>query len=293
MPSAAPPAPVPIIAGARDLLARYDLVISDVWGVVHNGVRAYEPACAALVRYRRAGGRVVLLSNAPGPAETVSRLLDQKGVPRDAWDALVTSGDITRAHLAEAGYARIHHVGPDRDLSLFDTVAARRVGLAEAEAMVVTGLVDDANEEVAHYRPLLEQARQAGLPFVCANPDLVVEVAGRLYLCAGSLAALYEELGGDVLWAGKPFPVAYETAAAAAGRVMGRTPGKARTLAIGDAVRTDLAGAAGFGVDALFIGHGIHRDEIMPAGVLDRDRMDALLARAARPPVAAMAALAW
>lgn len=281
-------APVPVIEGAADLLDAYEVVFSDVWGVLHNGVRAYPEAGEALAGFRAGGGVVVLISNAPAPASGVADLLDGLGVRRDAWDAMITSGDLTRAYLADRQLQRVHHIGPARDLTVFAGLDVERVGLAEASAVVCTGVVDDARETGENYRPILREARERGLPLVCGNPDLVVEVGGVLLPCAGAIAAVYEEMGGDVYWAGKPHRPAYESAERLSEVIRGRPVERARILAIGDAVRTDLAGASGYGVDSLFIAHGIHRDELMPAGRLEESRLGRLLSPAGHRPVAAM-----
>jgi HAD superfamily hydrolase (TIGR01459 family) len=278
---------------AGPLLAAYDVVFCDVWGVIHNGKTAYTAACGALQRFRESGGTVILVSNAPTPQDTVMRLLDEKGVPRAAWDGLVTSGDITRSHLRERGDRSVHHIGPARDLSLFEALDVKRVSLEQASVVVVTGLVDDFKELPESYRPLLQRIQALGLPMVCANPDLVVDVGGRLYPCAGAIAAIYEELGGSVYWAGKPYPVAYTTAAEMARRLRGEKVARARILAIGDAVRTDLEGARQFGIDSLFVAGGVHRAQLMPVGYLEPKRLEKLLAAPAPWPVAVMEELAW
>jgi len=284
----------PIIAHAGDMLARYDVIYCDVWGVVHNGFRAYKHACEALEEFRRRGGTVILVSNAPLPRDRVAEMLDGKGVPRSAWDAIVSSGDIALTHVAEQGYERVHCVGPrDRDATFFRRLTARATILGEAEAIVCTGLEDDANETPQQYLPLLAAALPAGLPFVCANPDLVVDVGGRLYPCAGSIAILYEQMGGQVFWAGKPHPSAYGTAHRIAEKLRGAPVRPERVLAIGDAVRTDLAAAAGAGVAALFITSGIHRDELMSGNTIDAQRLAALFAGDVPQPLAAMSFLHW
>jgi HAD superfamily hydrolase (TIGR01459 family) len=286
--------PVPLIESAGDLLARYEVLFCDVWGVVHDGVRAYPGANDALPRFRAGGGRVVLVSNAPLPSERVAALLDEKGVAREAWDAIVCSGDLALQHCAREGIGRVHHVGPPRDLPLFAGGALERAALDDAEALLVTGLVDDVNETAEDYRPMLERALARGLALVCANPDLVVEVGGKSYLCAGAIAALYETMGGPVVWAGKPRPMAYDAAFAAAERLAGRPVPRGRVLAVGDALRTDLAGAAAAGVDALFIAGGIHREAVTVDGRVDAARLDALLAAPeAATTVAAAAGLMW
>ena len=284
---------VPILDGAGQLLTAYDVVFCDVWGVLHNGITPYAEAGDALARFRAAGGTVVLVSNSPSPSSSVAKLIDQIGVRRDARDAAITSGDLTPTHLTELGYRRIHHIGPDRDLGVFRGLDLERVDLARAVAIVCTGVVDDQRETGETYRPLLSDALARSLPLVCGNPDLIVEVGGHLYPCAGAVAALYESMGGSVYWAGKPHAPAYEGAHRLAEAARGSAVERTRILAIGDAVRTDLAGAAGYGVDGLLIGHGIHREELMPSGGIEADRLAALLATSPHRPVAAMPALAW
>jgi HAD superfamily hydrolase (TIGR01459 family) len=289
-----PPTPA-IIANGGPLLQRYHVVFCDVWGVLHNGRQAHAAAGEALARFRGGGGTVVLVSNAPVPADGVERVLDRTGVRRDAWDAIVASGEIALAHIAERGYRRLHRVGPaKRDSRLFQRLPEPPAALAEADAIVCTGLVDDATETVETYRPLIEEGVARALPFVCANPDLVVDVGERRFLCAGSIAAEYERHGGAVFWAGKPHPAAFGTALRRATELRGAEPEPARILAIGDALRTDLAAAVGMGVDALFIGGGLHSDEVMANGAIEADRLAALFAQDGAPPArAAMAQLQW
>jgi HAD superfamily hydrolase (TIGR01459 family) len=285
----------PIIANAGPLLDRYDAVFCDVWGVMHNGREAHAEAGAALARFRVGGGTVVLVSNAPVPADGVERVLERTGVRRDAWDAIVSSGDIALRHIAEKGYRRLHRIGPARrDSRLFQRLPGTGVPLAEAEAIVCTGLADDANETVESYRSLIEEGVARALPFVCANPDLVVDVGGKRYLCAGSIAVEYERCGGPVFWAGKPHPSAFDTALRRTGELRRAEPPRHRILAVGDAVRTDLAAAQGLGVDALFIAAGIHWDEVAAGGQIDAARLAALFEPPGTPPaVAAMMQLRW
>lgn len=277
------------LAGLAALAGRYDVILSDVWGVIHNGVNAWESATQALTRYREAGGTVVLVSNAPRPAEGVVPQLDQIGVPRSAWDALITSGDMTAAEILRRGVTRIHHIGPARDNNLFDAV--ERVGVEEAELAIVTGLDDDEVEGPEDYRERLEAVRARDLDLVCANPDRVVERGDRLIWCAGALADLYAELGGRVLFMGKPYEPIYAAALALGETVRRAKVPRERVLALGDSVRTDLAGANTFGVDCLFLTGGIHGAEIGHPPV--PDRFDALLAEAERHPIGWSHRLAW
>ena len=257
----------PIIANAGPLLSRYDATFCDVWGVVHNGHRAYAQAGEALARFRAGGGTAILVSNAPIPASGVERVLEKTGVRRDAWDAIVSSGDIALEHIGAKGYRRLHWVGPsERDYALYVRLPGPEFPLVEAEAIVCTGLRNDRTETVEDYRALIEQGVALQLPFVCANPDLVVDVGKRRLTCAGAIAAEYERLGGQVFWAGKPHPAAYRTALQRAGELRGRPPDLDRILAIGDAVRTDLAAAQGLGIDGLFVAAGIHSDAVLTEG---------------------------
>lgn len=282
-----------IIVRAGELLSGYDVLVSDVWGVVHDGARAYEGAGDAFARFRERGGTVLLLSNAPMPSDWVARVLDEKGVRRDSWDAIVSSGDITLTHLAERGYQRILHIGTERDMPLIEAMAAARAPFEDAEAIVCTGLEDDRNETAETYRPLLVRALARRLPFVCANPDLVVDVGGDLLPCAGIVAELYERIGGEVYWAGKPHAPAYDMAMQTIARLRGRALPRSRILAIGDAVRTDLAGAAAAGLASLFIAQGIHRDEVLREGRIDPPSLSALLEGQRTAPLAAMVGVQW
>ncbi len=283
----------PVLERTRELLTRYELLVADIWGVMHDGRQAYPSTGDAFARFRAQGGTVVLLSNAPMPSAWVARVLDEKGVRRDAWDAIVSSGDIALAHISAQRYDRVHHVGPDRDLPLLEAMPSKRVVIEEAQALVCTGLVDDRRETAETYRPLLVRALEFRLPLVCANPDLVVDVGGELLPCAGVLGALYEEMGGAVYWAGKPHAPAYIRTAQVAAHLRGGEVARSAMLAIGDAVRTDIAGAGRFGIDSLFIAQGIHRDEVIVAGAIEPRALAALLAGQARPPVAATIAVEW
>jgi HAD superfamily hydrolase (TIGR01459 family) len=286
--------PPPVLEHARDLLSRYDVLLCDVWGVVHNGHRAFPAACEALANFRDEGGTVILLTNAPQPAERVARILDDKLVPTSSWDAIVSSGDVALEHVRQRGYQRIHHIGPvPRSRPLMSHLPGLTGSLEEADAIVCSGLVDDSRETAEDYRRVLLRAHALGLPLVCANPDLVVDVGGTLLPCAGALGALYEEIGGEVYWAGKPHAPVYEGALRRAAELRGRDVARTRVLAIGDALRTDLAGAANAGFDALFIASGIHRHETMSGDSVEPRLLAGLFDASAPPAVAAMSGLAW
>ena len=283
-----------ILTEARELLQRYDVLLCDIWGVVHDGKVAFNAANDALTRFREGGGSVVLVSNAPSPSEAVARVLDEKAVVRSAWDRIVSSGDLALAHIRSKGYRHLHHIGPvRRDRAFFEALPGPSTAIDAADAIACTGLVDDRREKATDYMPILEAARRRKLPFVCANPDLHVHVGADLLECAGAIATLYAGLGGDVIWAGKPHPVADARALDVASDLRGAPIPRRRVLAIGDSVRTDLAAAAGAGVDALFIASGIHRDEIMDGAEIAPARLVELLSGDAPPVVAAAAALRW
>jgi HAD superfamily hydrolase (TIGR01459 family) len=288
------PLPPPILDSAGPLLGRYDVLYCDVWGVLHDGHRAFADACEALLRFRQGGGTVILVSNAPVPKERVAAMLDLRAVPREGWDDIVASGEIALTHIAEKGYTRLFAIGPaERDAATFARLPARPVALDQAQAILCTGLNDDRTETADDYREVLERARALRLPLVCANPDLVVDVGGRQFICAGAVADLYERMDGEVFWAGKPHANAYEAAKAAAEAIRGAPVERARVLAIGDSLRTDLKGAEAAGIDAIFVASGIHRDETMGTGELSPDRLAVLFAPPAPPALAVMGKLVW
>lgn len=255
-----------LVSGLADIAADYDAILCDVWGVIHNGQRPHDAACAALARFRHERGLVILVSNSPRPVEGIPPQLAGIGVPEDAWDAIVTSGDATRMMVREGGYgSRCFHLGPERDHLLFDTMDVVRSNDPEADAdfIICTGPWDDETETAEDYRTLFTQLAARKLPMICANPDLVVERGDRLITCAGSLAALYGELGGRVDYAGKPHPPIYRLAREMLATLDLSLPdGKwDRVLFIGDGLPTDIPGAKAQGLDALFITAGIHAAE--------------------------------
>jgi HAD superfamily hydrolase (TIGR01459 family) len=288
------PSAPPVLSHAAALLARYDVIFCDVWGVVHNGITAFEGACEALEKFRTGGGTVILVSNAPVPKRRVADMLDSRHVPRTAWDDIVSSGDIALAHVDERGFKRLYCIGPqDRDQALFSALKTRAVPLAEAEAIICTGLNDDRHEKPDDYRGLLAEALAHRLPFVCANPDFVVDVGGTLLYCAGAIADVYTQMGGAVFWAGKPHLNAYETAHRKAESLRDTNVPREKILVIGDSLRTDMKGAETFGCDALFIASGIHRHETMDEINLSPKRLQDLFVPGSPPAIAAMAELAW
>src|SRR6266568_4433617 len=245
------------------LAGDYDVVLCDVWGVVHNGVIASTEACDALARFRKHGGTVVLITNAPRPGAAVARLtLDRLDVPRAAYDGIVSSGDVTHALIAARAGARVFHIGPERDLGLFDGLDAPIAPLEDADYTVCSGLIDDTVETPQDYQDLIARMRARALAMICANPDVVVERGDQLVYCAGAIADLYAAAGGEVVFAGKPYRPIYEQALALAQAARGKPVVHDRVLAIGDSVRTDVKGAAAFGIDCLFVIAGIHAEEL-------------------------------
>jgi len=270
--------PLPIISGLSELSSGYDAVLSDVWGVIHNGVSAFPEAVDALVSYRKAGGRVVLITNAPRPSPPIVAMLDRLGVPRDAYDAIVSSGDATRAMISKYRGKAIHHVGPPtEDDALYEGFDLRRTGAEEAEVVVVTDLdTDDDTPEM--YRERAKLWLQRRLPMICANPDRVVEHGDKIIYCGGALGDLYAAMGGMVLMAGKPYQPIYEEAYRLSEEAAGQSLDKSRVLAIGDSVRTDATGAAQFGIDILFITGSIHAAELDAFGKPDPQAIADLIA---------------
>jgi HAD superfamily hydrolase (TIGR01459 family) len=286
------PAPPQIVAGLSDLASSYPAVICDVWGVVHNGRRAFAPACDALERCREAGGRVVLLSNSPRPRGAFIRQLRQLGVPDGAGDAVVTSGDATRRLLAERAPGPALAVGPPRDAPIYEGLDLAFAERAEDAAFIsCTGLYDDEHEGPEDYRALFAPAVARGLELICANPDRVVQRGEEMVPCAGALADLYEAMGGKVLMAGKPYAPLYDLARRELAAALGREPRTPELLAIGDGLPTDVAGANAQGIDCLFVLGGIHAAEL--GGALTPQRAQRLLAEANAHARYAMADLVW
>ncbi|MDR3422140.1 MAG: TIGR01459 family HAD-type hydrolase [Xanthobacteraceae bacterium] len=276
------------------LAAGYDVLLCDVWGVVHNGLVAFAPACAALTGFRAGGGTVILITNAPRPGASVQWILDRLRVPRDAYDAIVSSGDVTRGIVEERLGESVFHLGPPRDLPIFSGLPVHFAPAETADYVVCSGLFDDTRETPENYRALLAALRARALLMVCANPDIVVERGEDLVYCAGALADAYAGLGGEVLYCGKPHAPIYEAALGkAAAFCGGEMPSLRRVLAIGDSVRTDLKGAASFGVDCLFVVSRIHAEQFGGRGAPDLSGLDAMFAAAGSAPKAVMRRLKW
>jgi HAD superfamily hydrolase (TIGR01459 family) len=274
----------------RDLIGGVEVVLSDIWGVVHNGLESFPEACEALHTFRQQGGTVILITNAPRPADSVQRQLRKLGVADETYDAIVSSGDLTRHFVADHPGKKIFWVGPGRDSSIHRGLDAPLTPLEAADYIICTGLFDDETESAEDYRSMLLQARERRLTLICANPDIVVERGDRLIYCAGAIAELYRELGGEVIFYGKPHRPIYERAMALAAEQRGKPAEPGRVLAIGDSVRTDLAGAHGFGIDCLFVTRGIHSEEFEGIDQLDPASVKELFGH---PPRALMRELLW
>jgi HAD superfamily hydrolase (TIGR01459 family) len=286
-------APVGPLAGLSSLADRYDAVLSDVWGVIHNGVRAHPSAVDALMRYRHQGGRVVLITNAPRPSPPITEFLDSIDIPPYAYDDIVSSGDVTRTMLAPYRGSVLHYVGPpDENDSLFDGLDITLGPAEEARAVVVTDLdTDDDTPDMYIERMGLWLKRN--LPLICANPDRVVEDGDRLIYCGGALADLYEARGGMIRMAGKPYRPIYAEALKHAECAAGKPLDRSRILAIGDSVRTDAIGAAGCGLDLLFITGSIHAAELDAFGEPDPEAIASLVSPSGANLAGFMPRLAW
>ena len=275
-----------LISGLREIASDYDALICDVWGVVHDGLQPYRAAVEALRKFRKTRGRVVLLSNAPRPAQEIVAQFSRIGVPDDCYDAIVTSGIAARevlANRAAKGRLSIVHLGPQRDRGLYEGLNVELTEPQAADLVLCTGLYDDETETPEHYRDLLVELLRRNLAMICANPDILVPRGGKLVHCAGGLARAYEALGGKVEWYGKPHLPIYKVALKAANSPK-------RPLVVGDGLETDIRGANRAGIDALFIAHGVHADEM---DGMTADQLNALLARNAVTTRAAMPSLAW
>ena len=273
-----------ILGSLAEVAGRYDAVFCDLWGCLHNGKVAFPAAVAALQAFRSGGGTVILLTNAPRPNASVIKQLSAMPVPRDAWDAVVSSGDAAQyAMLSGAVGRRVHHIGAPKDEVFFtefaDDLAAYAktqapitlVPLTEAEGLICTGLTDDQTETPAGYRSQLLRSKTKGLTMLCANPDIIVDMGDKRLYCAGALAEAYEAMGGKALYFGKPHPPIYDLARSRLAALSGRDD--QQILCIGDGVNTDVQGGIAEGLDTLFVTGGIAADQFGP----DPDHPDAAL----------------
>lgn len=278
-----------LLTSIAPLAPEADVWFLDIWGVLHNGHKPFAGAVDACQTFRKGGGHVLLVSNSPRPRPGVIKQLDDIGVARDAYDDVITSGDVSRALIGDAASAPLLHIGPKRDVPLFDGLNAAFADAASAEVAVCSGLYDDETETPADYALLLEQLRARDVPMICANPDIKAERGGKLIYCAGAIADAYEHLGGRVQYAGKPYPPIYKSAMEIAARLTGGDVSKGRVLAVGDGVATDIRGAALAGIRSVFVASGVH----VARGVSVTDAADALFANEPQKPIGLMTALVW
>ncbi|WP_455479142.1 TIGR01459 family HAD-type hydrolase [Bartonella sp. B23] len=272
-----------------DVIAHYDAVFCDVWGVVHNGVHAFESALKVLHKIRQMEKNVVFLTNSPRPRENVVAQLQSMNVHNAYYDAVITSGDVTR-DLIRAAPRKVFFIGQQRDLMLFEGLECELVEEWEASVVVCSGFLEDLDEEPSAYKDMFHRMRMRNLPFICANPDVVVHCGNQEFWCAGALARLYQQLGGEVRIAGKPHAPIYECAFEKLQKIRG-TVEKSQVLAIGDGLLTDVKGAIHFGLDVLYIAGGIHRYDYMQDGVVNKEALHSFIERHGYQPKAVMWAL--
>jgi HAD superfamily hydrolase (TIGR01459 family) len=272
-----------IITALSEISADYRALFVDLWGCVHDGVRALPDAVAALQAYRQTGGIVVLVTNSPKPRKGVEVQLEHFGVPRDAWDTIATSGDSARAAMFRGAVGeRVFFIGEERDMPFFepitvveDPVEVTLTPLDRATGIVCTGPFDPMADP-ADLRPQLLYAKQKGLKLLCANPDIVVDRGERREWCAGAVAQLYTEMGGESLYFGKPHPPIYDLARRRLTQIDASISDRA-ILAIGDGIQTDVRGAMGEEIDSLFISGGLARAETKTEGQPDAEALTAYL----------------
>ena len=280
------------LSGLSDIAQDYDVLLCDVWGVIHNGRERFPEACAALQRFAAEHGPVILISNSPRPSSDVQLQLDDLQVPRDAWTTFVTSGDATRVLLKARAPGPAWRIGPERDNVLYEGLGLEFSGPLDAAFVACTGPVNDDWETPEDYRESLSMAADRHLTMICANPDRLVHRGERLIHCGGALADLYGELGGEVIMAGKPYRAIYDLCLADAERLLGRVG--ARALCIGDGLPTDVKGAQDQGLDCLFVAGGIHGVETAGSdGRMDADKVEKLLAGEGLHAAYAMTRLQW
>ena len=251
-----------IIESLADISGRYDAVFCDLWGCLHDGLRPFPDAVEALRAFRRSGGKVVLVTNAPRPRASVERQIERMGVPRDCWDTIATSGDSARLALFQGAVgSRVWHLGPPHDSSFFEPlklvdnpIEIERVPLEDADGVACTGPFDPYADP-SGLRPQLLAARERSLKLLCANPDIVVDRGQEREWCAGAIAELYTDMGGTSLYFGKPHPPIYDLARQRLAEVGGDRD--AVVLAIGDGLLTDVAGAMGEDMDVIYVTGGL------------------------------------
>ncbi|GMG81421.1 TIGR01459 family HAD-type hydrolase [Paralimibaculum aggregatum] len=282
------------IARLSEVSGRYRALLCDLWGCYHDGVRPFPAALEALREYRAAGGIVILLTNAPRPVPGVQRFLDKIGAPSDTHDAVLSSGEVCLTALREGVHGRrIHYVGPDRDLGMLSDAGLAPVPLAEAEALLCTGLRDDSTETPETYAGEIADWAARGLPMLCTNPDIVVDRGADRLWCAGALARDYAAAGGVVHYFGKPHLPVYDASFRLLEAITGAPVPRAEVLAVGDGIHTDIAGAAAAGIDSVFLTGGIAAERCGPDPLApEPGRVAAFLAEERQAPTFWMPRLA-
>lgn len=283
-----------IIENLSEISTHYDALFCDLWGCVHDGVHPFPEAVAALQAFRAQGGKVILITNAPRQKSSIVDQLDGMGLPRDTWDDIASSGDATRAAMYRGVVGqKLWHMGEPKDDVFFDpmpevedAVEVTRVPLDEAEGIVCSGPFDP-HADPETLRPDLLYAKAKGLKLLCANPDIVVDMGGERQFCAGAVAALYTEMGGESLYFGKPHPAVYDLARQRL-TALGSTPENNRILAIGDGIQTDIAGAMGEDIDSLFITGGLAAEETKTTDQPDAEALAAFTAHEQHDPTFAI-----
>ncbi len=279
---------IPILSGIGAMQPSARAWICDIWGVIHNGVAAFPTAVEACVKFRAGGGHVIFVSNAPRPSDGVVLQLNALGVPSTAYDAVLTSGDVTRERLADWQAIPTLHIGPQRDLTLFAGLDMPLVDQALAERVLCSGLYDDTTETPDDYRVLLGELARRNVPMLCANPDIKVDRGGKIIYCAGAIAGLYADLGGVVDYAGKPHAPIYVTARKMLAQLAGHALTDAEIVAIGDGIHTDIPGGIAAGFRTVYVSSAIHLD-----APLTPEALRALFPDVVGQPDVAMAQLAW
>lgn len=272
-----------VISTLSEVSDRYEALFVDLWGCVHNGVKALPQAVTALIRYREQGGVVILVTNSPRARQGVEKQLETFGVPQDSWDTIATSGDSARAAMFRGVVGeKVFFIGEDGDGKFFEPMKLienpaniQCVPLDEAEGIVCTGPFDPTADP-AEMRPQFLYAKQKGMKLLCANPDIVVDRGDHREYCAGALAQLYTEMGGESLYFGKPHPPIYDLARRRLAALGHDVPNDA-ILAIGDGIQTDIAGAMGENIDSLFISGGLAAKETKTSHQPDDDALKAYI----------------
>ncbi|MEM0930694.1 MAG: TIGR01459 family HAD-type hydrolase [Pseudomonadota bacterium] len=281
-----------IIAGLGDIAADYDALLCDAWGVIHNGRELYPGAAEALTSFKAQCGPVIVLTNAPRLSNVIPAQLDRLGLPRRAYDGVVTSGDATREAVHQLADKKFYRIGPDKDDGLFEAIDVTMTSFEDAEAIFCSGPNNDTHETPEDYRSLLTEAVARDMPMICANPDIVVKFGDQLIYCAGALGQLHEELGGKVILGGKPYAPIYELARTQMAAIKGEAP--KRVLVIGDGLDTDIRGANNQDYDVVFVAAGIFAEASRgDDGRLSPNRLEAALSERGVHAQYAMEELAW